>query len=144
MAQPYRHLAALRAALLADTGLQTLGVAVVLAYPWGTADASYPCITIWQEADRQAVTLPRTNDPARVRVDAWAKGDADDVAQIYERLFLALHKQEQEINAVASAASVGVIVKECRQDWNQFPVWDAKLQAWTAPSRFIVRAMTLG
>lgn len=136
----YRQLYALRTALLADTVLQPLvDVRVALRDPWGVQDARYPLIAIWQEADIQAVSLPRTNDPARVRVDAYSQVDADEAAQLYERIFLALHKQEQAINALTS----GVSVKECRQTWNMTPAWDLRLNAWVCPTRFVVRAMTL-
>lgn len=139
MAAPFRHLAALRTALLADTELTAIvGQRVALAYPWGPDQVVYPCVAIWQEADQQAVSLPRTNDPCRVRVDSYSQIDADQAAQMYERVFLTLHKKEQEIGLVSQ-----VVIKECRQSWNLAPVWDAKLQAWSVPCRFIVRAMTL-
>ena len=140
MANPYRHLAALRTALLADATLAALvDVRVGLRDPWGVQDARYPLIAIWQEADVQAVSLPRTNDPCRVRVDAYSKVDADEAAQIYERILLVLHKQEQAINALTS----DVCVKEVRQTWNMTPSWDPRLSAWVCPTRFVVRAMTL-
>ncbi len=139
MAAPFRHLAALRAALLADTALAALvGTRVYVAYPWDIQDAVYPLVAIYQEADNQAVTLPRTTDPARVRVDALSQVDGDEAARMYERVFLTLHKREQEISLVGQA-----LVKECRQTWSTFPMWDAKLQVWSAPSRFLMRAMTL-
>lgn len=139
MASPLRHLAALRSALLADTGLTGLvGSRIALAYPWGPTDAVYPLVAIWQEADQQAVSLPRTNDPARVRVDCFSQVDADEASQMYERIYLVLHKQEQMLGILHE-----VVIKECRQVWNMAPVWDARLQAWVVPARFVVRAMTL-
>lgn len=139
MAAPYRHLAAVRAALLADADLAALvGMRVYVAYPWDVQDAAYPLIAIYQEADNQAVTLPRTTDPARVRVDALSQIDGDEAARMYERIYLTLHKREQAISLVGQA-----LIKECRQTWSSFPMWDAKLNAWSAPSRFLMRAMTL-
>jgi hypothetical protein len=140
MVGPYRHLAALRAALLADTALAALvGDRVAVAYPWGVADAVYPRVNLWQEADAQAVSLPRTTDPARVRVDGFSQVDSQQAAAIYERVFLVLHKKEQALGLTGQ-----VVIKECRQVWNLFPVWDPILQAWHAPTRFLVRAMIPG
>ena len=140
MLGPFRVLAALRTALLADTALVALvGDRVAVAYPWGITDAVFPCVTIWQEADQQAVSLPRTNDPARVRVDALSQRNAAEAAEIYERVFLVLHKREQTLGLVGQ-----VVIKECRQVWNMFPVWDARLQVWMAPTRFLIRAMIPG
>lgn len=140
MAAPYRHIAAIRAALLANTTLGTLvSVRVGVAYPFGLTDIVYPLVTIWQEADTQAISFPRTNDPCRLRVDAYSRVDADEAAQIYEQIFLSLHKREAQINDLTTEACV----KECRQTWNMFPNWDPKLQAWVCPTRFLIRAHTL-
>ena len=140
MATPFRPLAALRAALLADAPLAALvGTRVFVAYPWDVQEAAYPLVALWQEQDVQAVSFPRTNDPARVRVDAVSQVDADEAARLYERVYLVLHKREATLGLVGEAC-----IKECRQVWAAFPMWDAKLQAWSAPSRFLVRAHTLG
>lgn len=135
----FTHLEALRTALLADAQLAALvGTRVALAYPWDTTEPRFPRVVIYQEADNQAVSLPMTTDPARVRVDCLSQMDADEAAQMYERVYQVLHKKEHTLGILHE-----VLIKECAQTWAAFPMWDASLNAWNAPSRFRVRAMRL-
>lgn len=135
----FKPLQALCEALLADVQLSALvGTRVALAYPWGVQNAVYPLVVIYQEADNQAVSLPLTNDPARVRVDCLSQVDADEAAQMCERVYRTLHKKEQTLGITGE-----VVIKECRQTWAAFPIWDASLQTWNAPSRFLIRAIRL-
>lgn len=139
MAGPYAHLEALRTVLLAEAGIAALvGTRVAVAYPWGIVNAAYPLIALWQEAGEQAVSLPHTDDPARVRLDVLSQVDADEAAQIATLVLRRLHKQEPTLGITGE-----VCIKECRQTWAAFPMWDAKLNAWVAPARYLVRAMTL-
>lgn len=132
----FDYIVAIRSALLLEVAITAfVGQRVHVAYPWNIADPVYPLIALWEESDNQAVSLPQTNDPARLRVDIYSQEDADQARQIYDLVLMRLHKREPDLSTAQ------VCIKECRQTWRKFPVWDAKMNAWVVASRFLVRAM---
>lgn len=139
MANPLRHLAAIRTRLLAIPGIvSVVGSEVYAQHIFDVAEPTYPCITLMQATGRHGVWAPRLLDGAQVQIDAYAKGDAGQmrVCQLYDLILDALHTQK------TATSTSEACFHEIRELDAAVPLWDRDTEAWRASMRYLVRVST--
>jgi hypothetical protein len=137
MAQPLRHLAAVRSRLLSSPDLAAIVPAgnIYLSYIFAINQVQYPCIALSQGDGNRGVWVPYVLDPLTMQVDIYAKGDAGqmDVLNISELVDSLLHNQK------ALTSTNSACFAEIRRTWGNSPQWQDDVDAWRITHKYLIR-----